>query len=144
MGKLRRLEPTGLMPFEMGVHAELNLIKYHINNRDTQPYNYIGGSKLCCLLCHTTIESHARIESDRFYAQGTHGKVYPGWVIPNLFPTNPERQEELSDYILEQVKDEIVNWGRVTRSGRLLSDSSASDGSSEELTPEELDELGKY
>jgi hypothetical protein len=132
-------------PFDVTVHAELNIIAEHPT---IQPYNYIGVSKLCCFLCYAAIEAYRQIAERanllQFYTRGTHGKVYPGWAVPNLFPKDPESQTALCNGLVKHVKAEIINVGKRMRE-RARSDSSAASAESEkQLTVDERQYLGEH
>jgi len=63
------------------VHAELAVIITMVK-RKIQHLPYIGVSKLSCIMCSCYIHAFREITGRKVFTQGSHRKVYPGWVWP--------------------------------------------------------------
>ncbi|KAI0483268.1 hypothetical protein GGR56DRAFT_623612 [Xylariaceae sp. FL0804] len=65
---------------ESKIHAEIQLV-YHIFelNPSPRPPRAVVSSKEACWLCHEFIRMHGRL-----HVPGCHGRLYPGWRLPNL------------------------------------------------------------
>ncbi|RWA07165.1 hypothetical protein EKO27_g7943 [Xylaria grammica] len=63
------------------VHAEIQLVYYcqGMEKGRTLPPRVICSSKSACWLCNAFIRFHGK-----FYMPRCHGKLYPGWRLPNL------------------------------------------------------------
>ena len=71
------------------VHAEIQLVDDHENRQKEsvikwRVHPYIGCSKLCCYLCHSFLRHHGF-----FQYRGTHWKVKPQWMVPEVFQSQP-------------------------------------------------------
>ncbi|ETW81175.1 hypothetical protein HETIRDRAFT_427943 [Heterobasidion irregulare TC 32-1] len=68
------------------VHYECLLVAHFVKNAASlRPYDYIGLSKLLCYGCHSYFRAYNITHPTmRFYARGTHRKVYIPWVPPTL------------------------------------------------------------
>lgn len=67
------------------VHAEIQLVDDFENRRgetNWRTHPYIGGSKLCCYLCHSFLRHHGF-----FQYRGSHWKIYHKWHVPEAFHT---------------------------------------------------------
>jgi len=67
------------------VHAEIQLVDDFENRRGEtgwRAHPYIGGSKLCCYLCHSFLRHHGF-----FQCRGSHWKIYHQWLVPETFKT---------------------------------------------------------
>ena len=61
------------------VHAEVQLLFFYERNQHIQLPRVLCSSKKACYLCHLFITSHGR-----FTVPKTHGKLYAGWLLPNI------------------------------------------------------------
>jgi hypothetical protein len=117
----------------LDVHAELNLLLFHLRSPTIHCYNYFGVSKLCCFPCEATFRTYRNLSRPadhlNFYTSGTRGKVYPKWALPPVF-TDKTSQDLLCDLVRKAVEAEIVRIGQHIRQ-RAGSDSTAAFGGSD-------------
>jgi hypothetical protein len=59
------------------VHAEIQLLFFYEMNKVDMPPRIICSSKSPCYLCHLFFGLHGQ-----FHVPDTHGRVYPGWILP--------------------------------------------------------------
>lgn len=65
------------------VHAEIQLL-FHCEQENTNfPPRVVCSSKDACFLCNTFILMHGKMHTPR-----SHGKLYPGWRLPNMGSTD--------------------------------------------------------
>jgi hypothetical protein len=100
------------------VHAEIQLINdfesrraESINERRVHPY--IGGSKLCCYLCHCFLRHHGF-----FQYRGCHWKLYPQWIVPGSFISDNAAQT--FQECLRRVYVDIVTQIKLILAGKRL------------------------
>ncbi|KAI1344856.1 hypothetical protein F5Y15DRAFT_421944, partial [Xylariaceae sp. FL0016] len=89
---------------ESKVHAEIQLIYYIFELRISHlspveaprrlPPRVISSSKDACWLCHEFILMHGKL-----HVPGGHGRLYPGWRLPNLrsFPDGSAGTDDPAD-----------------------------------------------
>jgi hypothetical protein len=117
-------------------HAECTILLHHLQNPETNPYNYFGVSKLSCLACYlffTLYRQNVEIrnrtrQTPRFppyFARGTHKKLYPGWSMPDLDVLTKLGFEEISTAMTQSLKREVADHIEQA-SSRAQSDSTAS------------------
>jgi hypothetical protein len=78
------------------VHAESNLLAYHLQHPEILPYHYFGGSKLSCHGCATLFSSFNVVAETRDLPQfftRSHNKIYLRWPCPSLL--SQEQQKRL-------------------------------------------------
>jgi len=105
------------------LHAELSIFTALLHDFlcecRSAPYWAIGVSKLMCVGCHTLIAKAFPRVLERlreqpiglkpFAVQGTHGKMYPPWVAPDLKFATTILNYDLDHEIREYCKDILVN-----------------------------------
>ena len=115
------------------VHCECFLVEYFDKNRTSlRPCDYIGSSKLLCYGCHSYLRAYnVTHPSRKFYARGTHGKVYIPWVPPTL-------EDGCENYVRVRIcKDMLYDLDVVwSSSQRRMSDSTDAYGSSMMRNPD--------
>lgn len=114
---------------ECPVHCELNILSYFVSDRSGNPsLSYIGLSKLACMGCWTVFEAwnycHKR---PRYFLQGSHGKWYYPWTIPDLTSKNSsiaEKEDAMAHFVWESVRTKIFEGLRREELFRVKRDSS--------------------
>jgi hypothetical protein len=94
------------------VHAELLLVNYFdihgcifLDGDD----KYIGCSKPACYLCYAYISNHP----GRYALPASHQKIYVGWRLPDIYPTELQCQsrlkiqEDILLKIIERVRQDL-------------------------------------
>ena len=116
------------------VHAELLLIDYFDKYGCTflgGDDRYIGCSKPACYMCHAYITRHP----GRYAVPPSHQKLYIGWRLPDLDPTDPSCdqrqgfQERMLLKLIDKVRDDIVT-DIESRTSRLLFHADSTTGMS--------------
>ena len=78
------------------VHAECNLLAYHLQHSGITPYHYFGGSKLSCHGCGVLFSSFNSVAPDfghsKYFTKGCHDKIYLRWPYPSLLSQEQQRQ----------------------------------------------------
>lgn len=101
------------------VHAEIQLINDFESRRaestdERRVHPYIGGSKLCCYLCHCFLHHHGF-----FQYRGCHQKLYPQWTIPEFFISDATAQT--FQECLGRVYEDIISQTTSILTGERLS-----------------------
>lgn len=101
---------------ENNVHAEMKVISKIYKNKkeikDEQLKQYIGISKLACAPCQIAIDILNKVgfEGYLFFILGTHGGIYPSWIVPDNF------SPEIKVKILEKLKEIKVKMTKMRES----------------------------
>ncbi|KAF4962941.1 hypothetical protein FSARC_9014 [Fusarium sarcochroum] len=77
--KSRRFKP--LLHAEVSVHAHLEKNRLNSAGHYWRSWNYIGGSKPICRLCHYYFEA---LEGDKPHVRPSHYNLYYNWRLPDL------------------------------------------------------------
>lgn len=85
------------------VHAEVQLILHHLQDRDLGPISYMGCSKLNCFMCSKLLY-HLKIKS-----AGCRYQLYSGWAIPEISgdPDRLRRFREALRSLRDAMKSEL-------------------------------------
>ncbi|KAJ7574405.1 hypothetical protein C8J56DRAFT_471342 [Mycena floridula] len=68
---------------ELYVHPEITML-HHVQRSQAQIFRYIAVSKLCCNMCTRYFRYRGEVfEIEPVGTLGSHGKHYPGWVLPD-------------------------------------------------------------
>jgi hypothetical protein len=87
---------------ESKVHSEIQLIAFcEIESVPELFPRVIASSKDACFLCNAFIKTHGKMHTSR-----THGRLYPGWRLPNLLQMKG-LQEELNQVLLNLAQNTI-------------------------------------
>ncbi len=97
------------------IHAEIQLLLHLSQQEGTnsywKPFNYIGGSKLTCLLCFQFIRAHGQFKS-----RDSHGKIYSLWIVPETSGLKDAAVERIVS-CLKIVETEMRNTLRLPLEG---------------------------
>ncbi|KAF9872551.1 hypothetical protein CkaCkLH20_10048 [Colletotrichum karsti] len=99
--------------FRPYVHAEILVHDYLLRHAEEECWDYwngweyIGGSKPTCRLCHYYFTSHP----NKVPVRDTHFNLYPNWRLPGMFENNDTtvsdaRSLELLRKIIDSVRDD--------------------------------------
>ena len=95
---------TGL-ELKANVHAECNLLAYHLQHPQIDPYHYFGGSKLSCHGCGTLFSSFNLLAESfglpKFFTRGCHSKIYLQWPCPSLLSQEQQMRLQSKDPSLD-------------------------------------------
>jgi hypothetical protein len=73
------------------VHAEIKLLFFYELHKTDLPPRVICSSKSPCYLCHAFFDLYGR-----FHVPATHGKLYPGWILPTwVIEISEERRQAI-------------------------------------------------
>ncbi|KAJ5346852.1 uncharacterized protein N7506_000105 [Penicillium brevicompactum] len=87
---------------ESKIHSEIQLIAFcEIESSPELFPRVIASSKDACFLCNAFIKTHGKMHTSR-----THGRLYPGWRLPNLLQMKG-LQEELNQVLLNLARNTI-------------------------------------
>ncbi|CAG8944566.1 unnamed protein product [Penicillium salamii] len=87
---------------ESKIHSEIQLIAFcEIESSPELFPRVIASSKDACFLCNAFIKMHGKMHTSR-----THGRLYPGWRLPNLLQMKG-LQEELNQVLLNLARNTI-------------------------------------
>ena len=130
------------------VHAEIQLVDDHENRQKEsiikwRVHPYIGCSKLCCHLCHGFLRHHGF-----FQYRGTHWKVKPQWMVPEVFQSQPaaavfERivhltYSEVSEHVRSIMRGEEQPSEKPMRADSTVDLTTAATSSSQEVSNMDL------
>lgn len=110
----------------VNIHAESNLLVYHLRHPLTHPYFYFGGSKLSCHACATLFSSFNRVaesfEHRQYFTKGSHGKICLRWCCPSLLSETEVKELRLKDQsesfsLNARVKEEMTTVLRAQLAG---------------------------
>ncbi|AVP87075.1 hypothetical protein phytr_1140 [Candidatus Phycorickettsia trachydisci] len=114
-----------------GLHAEMVLLKkalkdFREGSRTTFEF-YMGISKLCCYLCHRTLDLlKDKIPDLKVITRGTHNTFYIGWILPD------KTLKSEIDEVLKEVEEEINSTSGKHKSAPVLMRQESSDETLEE------------
>ncbi|KAJ5667168.1 hypothetical protein N7507_003032 [Penicillium longicatenatum] len=87
---------------ESKIHSEIQLIAYCESKSTPELFpRVIASSKDACFLCNAFIATHGKMHTSR-----THGRLYPGWRLPNLLHMRG-LQKEFNQWLLNQTRKTI-------------------------------------
>lgn len=87
---------------ESKIHSEMQLIAFcEIESPPDLFPRVIASSKDACFLCNAFIKTHGKMHTSR-----THGRLYPGWKLPNLLQIKG-LQEEFNQVLLNLARNTI-------------------------------------
>lgn len=83
------------------IHSEIQLI--HATATEQNVFPYLGGSKLCCQLCHTFLGFYGA-----FGTRGSHSGIYHQWTLPSMLTEKRAKKVVNAMYkTLEHVKQTL-------------------------------------
>jgi len=131
---------------KINVHAECNLLAYHLQRPGITPYRYFGGSKLSCHGCGVLFSSFNSVAPDfghsSYFTKGCHEKIYLRWPYPSLLsqeehrqlrPNTPSFDIDVKKAMIEALDGELVAYvyellAAIERSTPPQSDHNAASG----------------
>ena len=86
----------------VNVHAEANMLAYHLQRPYLNPYHYFGGSKLSCHGCSTLFSSFNHVaesfQRSQFFTKCGHGQIYLRWSCPALLSATEQQRLHCEDH----------------------------------------------
>ena len=86
----------------VNVHAEANLLAYHLQRPYFNPYHYFGGSKLSCHGCSTLFNSFnnvaASFQRSQLFTKGSHDQICLRWSCPSLLSATGQQRSHCEDH----------------------------------------------
>jgi hypothetical protein len=83
------------------IHAEIQIIAFCEMQAPKLFPRVVSSSKDACFLCNTFIQLYGRMHTPR-----AHGRLYPGWRLPNL-PQLRSLQQKLNKRLIESLRHNI-------------------------------------
>ncbi|KAK3392975.1 hypothetical protein B0H63DRAFT_516186 [Podospora didyma] len=83
------------------IHAEIQIIAYYELRPNVKKPRVISSSKDACYMCNLFIHHHGG-----FHVPRTHGRVYPGWRLPNR-PAFSSLRSKMNECLKEQIRSDI-------------------------------------
>jgi len=131
----------------INIHAECNLLAYHLQHSGITPYHYFGGSKLSCHGCGVLFSSFNRVASNfghsKYFTKGCHDKIYLRWPHPSLLSQRPNASSldiEVKKEMVKALDGELAEYVRelcaaaIEKSTPPQSDSTSASGDSRDPT----------
>lgn len=77
----------GIYQYHTGVHCEVKILRYALENNLLLNPSYIGGSKLCCVACFVFIQAYNKVHGTKYQTiliPGCHKTCYAAWPAPSI------------------------------------------------------------
>lgn len=86
------------------VHAEVQLLFHYETLPPDQRPRIIMSTKSGCFLCHELFRLHGR-----YHIPSTHGKLYPGWLLPSSVGTLSRSMAEQLNGLIESYNKRVIS-----------------------------------